>query len=295
MTTLSFSRFGAGPPLLLLHALGSSRAAWDPVVPALAERFEVIAVDLPGFGASAPLPPGAEPSPAYLAATVAGLLDEQQIDRPHVAGNSLGGWIALELAALRPVATLTLLGPAGLWRRGTPLYCLVSLRITRWASRHAPGLLSRLVGHPLGRILVLGQTHGRPTRVTPGQARTEIEALGAATGFEAALAATAHRHYQAGPALDAPVTVAIGSRDLILLPHQSRHLDQLPPGTRSAALPGCGHIPMSDDPAAVVGLITAAVGRADGVREAPSARQLSPSVLQSESASGGHHEQAARQ
>src|SRR3954467_9950731 len=118
MATLGFSRQGAGPPLVLLHALGSSRAAWDPVVPRLAERFDVIAVDLPGFGESALLPPGVEPHPARLAASVADFLDELHIDRPHVAGNSLGGWVGLELARLRPVNSLTLLHPAGLWRGG---------------------------------------------------------------------------------------------------------------------------------------------------------------------------------
>jgi pimeloyl-ACP methyl ester carboxylesterase len=261
VNSLAFSRHGAGPPLVLLHALGSSRSAWDPVIPALAERFEVITVDLPGFGGSAPLPPEAEPSPARLAESVAELLHELGIDRPDVVGNSLGGWIALELAAISPVASLTLLAPAGLWRRGTPLYCRISLRITRWACRHAAGGLSRLVAHPVGRILVLGQTHGRPTRVTPERARAEIAALGTAPGYDAALAATRHRHYRAGPALGAPATVAIGSRDLVLPTRRSRRLDQLPPGTRSAALPGCGHLSMSDDPAAVTALITASVSR----------------------------------
>jgi pimeloyl-ACP methyl ester carboxylesterase len=262
MPKLAFSRQGTGPPLVLIHALGSSRAAWDPVVDRLAEQFDVIAADLPGFGESPPLPSGDEPHPARLAAAVVDLLDELQIDRPHVAGNSLGGWIALELAQLRPVSSLTLLAPAGLWRRGTPLYCLASLRITRWVSRHAAGVLTRLVAYRLGRILVLGQTLGRPTRVTPDRARAAIETLGAARGSDAALAATAHRHYRAGPALGAPVTVAFGSRDLVLLPGQSRHLDQLPPGTHSAVLPGCGHIPMSDSPTAVAAVISASVASA---------------------------------
>jgi pimeloyl-ACP methyl ester carboxylesterase len=257
METLAFTRRGAGPPLVLLHALGSSRAVWDPVVPALAERFDVLAVDLPGFGESGPVPPGTEPHPAFLAATVAALLDELRIDRPHVVGNSLGGWIALELARLRPVSSLTLLAPAGLWRRGTPLYCLASLRLTRYACRHAAGFLARLVTYRPGRILVLGQTHGRPARLTPEQARAAIRGMGTARGFDRTLAATAHRHYTAGPPIDAPVTVAFGSRDLVLLPYQFRHLDQLPPGARSARLPGCGHLPMTDDPPAVVELITA--------------------------------------
>jgi len=277
VSPLAFSRRGAGPPLVLLHALGSSRACWDPVVPGLAERFSVVAVDLPGFGDSAPLPADAEASPARLAESVAGLLDELGIEKPHVVGNSLGGWIALELAAMRPTASVTLLAPAGLWRRGTPLYCLVSLRLTRWACRHAPRVLSRLVARPLGRILVLGQTHGRPTRVTPERARREIAALGTAPGFEVALAATVHRHYRAGPDLRTPVTVAIGSRDLVLLPSRSRHLDQLPPGTRSVPLPGCGHLPMSDDPEAVIGVITTSAGTrietSPGVRHEQAARQ----------------------
>jgi pimeloyl-ACP methyl ester carboxylesterase len=257
MEQLAFSRRGAGPPLVLVHGLGSSRAAWDPVVPALAEHFDVVALDLPGFGQSAPLPAGEEPHPARMARAVADLLDDLRVDRPHVAGNSVGGWVALELAAIRPVSSLTLLSPAGLWRRGVPLYSWVSLRTTRWASRHAAGLLSRLVAHRLGRLLVLGQTHGRPSRVTPDQARATIAAMGTATAFDAALAATRHRHYAAGPALGAPVTVAFGSRDLLLLPGRSRHVDQLPAGSRSAALPGSGHVAMSDSPSAVVALIRA--------------------------------------
>jgi alpha/beta hydrolase fold len=63
MTTLAHTRTGAGAPLVLLHGLGSSRRAWDPVIPALAGRFDVIAVDLPGFGDSGPLPPGTCPRP----------------------------------------------------------------------------------------------------------------------------------------------------------------------------------------------------------------------------------------
>jgi pimeloyl-ACP methyl ester carboxylesterase len=59
----------------------------------------------------------------------------------------------------------------------------------------------------------------------------------------------------------APVTVAFGSRDLVLLRHQSRHLGELPPGTRLETLPRCGHVPMADDPAAVTVLITAQATR----------------------------------
>jgi pimeloyl-ACP methyl ester carboxylesterase len=262
MTPLAFTRSGTGTPLVLLHGLGSSRRAWDPVVPALADHFDVIAVDLPGFGESEPLPPQDEPSPATLAAAVAGLLDDLGITAAHLAGNSLGGWVALELAAIRPAAALTLLSPAGLWHGNVPRYQHASLLATRWLARHAGGFLSRLVSYRLGRILVLSQTHGRPARLTSEYARTAIQAMGSSPGFDAALRATATRGYLATAPVSTPVTVAFGSRDRLLLRRQSRHLDQLPAGTRVEVLPGCGHVPMADDPDAVTALIIQSAGRA---------------------------------
>jgi pimeloyl-ACP methyl ester carboxylesterase len=258
MSQLVFDRLGTGPPLVLLHGLGLSRRSWDPVLPALAERFDLIAVDLPGFGDSAPLPAHAEPTPAALAAAVAELLDDLGIGDPHLVGNSLGGWLALELAEIRPAASLTLLSPAGLWRNRTPRYDRVTLRASRLLARHAGGLLCRLVGFRAARVLVLGQSHGRPTRMTAKQARTTIQALGRCAGFDATLAATKDRHYRATSALDMPISVAFGSRDLVLLRRQSRHLDQLPRHAVLRELPGCGHVPMFDDPSAVAALIKAA-------------------------------------
>jgi pimeloyl-ACP methyl ester carboxylesterase len=254
---LAYTRTGTGAPLVLLHALGSDRSVWRPVIPALADTFDVIAVDLPGFGDS-PLP--RDPSPVGLALHVAELLEELGIVEPHVAGNSLGGWVALELAATRPVASLALLAPAGLWRRHTPRYVRSSLRATRWLAVHVPGLLSRMVGGRLGRLLVLGQTHGRPMRATPEYARAAIRALGTSPGFDATFAATLNRRYLTGAPLEAPVAIAFGTRDRLLLEHQSRHLDQLPLGTRVVRLHRCGHVPMLDDPHAVIAFITASAG-----------------------------------
>jgi pimeloyl-ACP methyl ester carboxylesterase len=255
MSEFASTRFGKGEPLVLLHGLGSSRQAWSPVLPALAKHFDVIALDLPGFGQTAPLPAGTEPTPRALAFAVAVALDDLGISRPHLAGNSLGGWVALELAKIRPVRSVTLLSPAGLWRHHTPLYCRASLRLSRWAAGHATRLLNRLVSHSVGRILVLGQTHAHPTRMTPQQASETIGAMGTCPGFDETLRATTARRYLPDHPIQAPVTVAFGGRDLLLLPLQSRQLGALPAGTTTAELPGCGHIPMSDDPAAVADLI----------------------------------------
>jgi pimeloyl-ACP methyl ester carboxylesterase len=273
MTALAHSRSGSGAPLVLLHALGLSRASWAPVVPALSEHFDVLAVDLPGLGDSPPL--AGEPSPKALAAAVATFLDEQGLDEqglavPHVVGNSLGGWVAMELAALRPLASVTLLSPAGMWPGNTPLYCRVSLRVTRWLSVHAGGLVSRALATRIGRVAVLGQTHGRPGRMSPEQANTALHDMAAAPGFDAAFAATLPRHYAASAPFSAPVTVAFGDRDRLLLRRSWRRLDELPPDRIVASLPGCGHIPMTDDPAAVAALVLAATGRRRMGSEHPS-------------------------
>jgi pimeloyl-ACP methyl ester carboxylesterase len=260
MTQLTITRAGEGTPLVLLHALGLSRRTWDPVIPELSAHFDVIAVDLPGFGDSLPLPDNTEPTPAALAAAVAGLLDELGVTEPGVVGNSLGGWVALELARIRPVASLTLLSPAGLWRSRTPRYALASLRVSRGLARHAGGLLSRVVSSRLGRVVVLGQTHGRPTRLTAEYARSAIRALGTCLGFDAILRATSGRRVEGFTDLDVPVTVAFGSRD-VLLPSRARRFDQLPTHTRVDQLPGCGHVPIADDPDAVADLVVRSTTR----------------------------------
>jgi pimeloyl-ACP methyl ester carboxylesterase len=99
--------------------------------------------------------------------------------------------------------------------------------------------------------------------MTAGQARSTIWAMGSCAGFDATFAATLDRRYLAGPKIDAPVTLAFGSRDMVLLAHQSRHLDQLPAGTQPQSLPGCGHIPMFDDPDAVAAFIASSAAHHD--------------------------------
>ncbi|MGN9909355.1 alpha/beta fold hydrolase [Phytohabitans sp. LJ34] len=256
MTDLAFTRTGRGEPLVLVHGIGGSKATWQPVVVHLAERFDVIAVDLPGFGDSPELPATVEPTPAALAAALLEFLDRLGVGPFHIAGNSLGGWVVLELARIREVRTVTLLSPAGLWRGGAPLYCRISLGASRWMARRATRLLLWAVATAVGRTVTLAQTHGRPWAMSADYARTSVRALAKCTGFEATMRATNTRRFLDGTGIAAPMTLAFGSRDMILLPRQSRHLDQLPGTVRIDALPRCGHVPMADDPPVVAGVIT---------------------------------------
>ena len=120
------------------------------------------------------------------------------------------------------------------------------------------------MGTRLGRALALGQTHGRPMHLPASYARAVIDTMGSCPGFNATLTATLPRRFLATAPIEAPVTVAFGTRDLVLLPHQSRHLDQLPPGTRLATLPAGGHVPMADNPGAVTALILGSTGEGGG-------------------------------
>ena len=98
--SLHHTRRGSGQPLVLLHGLGGTHRIWNPVLDRLASSRDVIALDLPGFGGSPELAPGTPPTPANLAAAVASFCRRIGVERPHVAGNSLGGWVALEMGRL---------------------------------------------------------------------------------------------------------------------------------------------------------------------------------------------------
>ncbi|ACQ81268.1 alpha/beta hydrolase fold protein [Beutenbergia cavernae DSM 12333] len=261
-TVLAHVRRGSGEPVVLLHGIGGDRGVWDRVIPMLAGHHDVLAVDLPGFGDSPTLAPGDEPSPRRLAAAVAATLDELRIERPHLVGNSLGGWIALELAQRRPVASVTLLSPAGLWRRRTPAYCRVSLLGTWWACRRGAGVLHALSRWPWSRRLVFWQILGHPELATPGGAQGLVTAMGTGGGFRSTLAATLPIRFVRHGEIDAPVTLAFGTRDRILLPWQSRFTHELPPQTIAAELRGAGHVPMPDAPDAVAAVVLATTARA---------------------------------
>jgi len=84
-------------PLLLIHGLGGTRSIWEPVIPLLEGEREVHAVDMPGFGTTPPLPEGEEASAANLARAVHEECVRNGVERPHVPGNSPGGWVTLEM------------------------------------------------------------------------------------------------------------------------------------------------------------------------------------------------------
>lgn len=253
--TLSYARVGSGAPLLLLHGIGHHRQAWDPIVHLLAAERDVISVDLPGFGASPALPGGLRHDLPTMNAALGALCETLEIERPHVAGNSLGGLLALELGREKLVRSVTALSPAGFWTQAERRYAFGVLLGMRQIARRMPlPLVERLARTAVGRTALTSTIYARPARRSPEAVVAETLALAGATGFEDTLRAGITVQFTDDVA-GVPVTIAWGTRDRLLMRRQGVRAKQIIPRARLVRLPGCGHVPMNDDPALVARVI----------------------------------------
>lgn len=245
---LAYDRCGAGPPLVLLHGAGHRRQGWLPVVDRLAEHRDVISLDFPGFGESPPLPDHL----SYELDTAVTVLSEffasLGLDRPHVAGNSMGGLVSLVLAQRGMVRSATALSPAGLW---TPIGRRVSMGMVRQVHRTArhmpPKLATRLAQTTTGRALMTGVLFARPDLLEPQVLLEDMRAMIGAVGFGPTMAA-GDKVIFTGRVPDVPVTIAWGARDVLMRRPRAESVIRLIPHVRLLRLPGCGHVPMNDNP-----------------------------------------------
>ena len=246
-------RGGAGTPLLLLHGFSVSWRAWLPILPALEADHDVYAPTLAGHHGAAALADGTPPSVESLADAIETQLDEQQMPQPHVAGNSLGGWLALELARRGRARSVVAFSPAGAWRSQRDFRRLSRLiRAGRHFAEHAGPRTEAALRRPRLRRLGLRAAleHGErlPAREIPGM----FEEIRGCTIFDAFGAAIE----DAGPirqgtmdSIACPVRIAWAQRDrTIPFERYGRPLLELVPGAELVMLPGVGHAPMYDDP-----------------------------------------------
>ncbi|KAB2352229.1 alpha/beta fold hydrolase [Actinomadura rudentiformis] len=245
---LAYERIGRGSPLVLIHGVGHDRSAWRPVLTELSDQRELIALDLPGHGASSPLATDRAYTVEAYADAVRGAINDLGLERPHVAGNSLGGAIALELARSGDARSATALAPIGFWSPAEIRFTMASLRSTRALNRALRPLIPALLGHPWARAVLLAQFYGRPARLSPADARAAAEAFATSTALPVTLPHTRNYRFTAEPPISVPVTIAWGTRDRLLLPRQARHAQAILPSATHVRLNGCGHVPMSDDP-----------------------------------------------
>ena len=110
---------GGRDPLLLVHGFAATGRVWEPVAEDLEDSFEVLAPTLLGHFEAEPFPPGVAAGIDALADWLERELDAVGWDSAHIVGNSLGGWLALELAKRGRARSVVALAPAGGWRPGS--------------------------------------------------------------------------------------------------------------------------------------------------------------------------------
>jgi len=253
VTQLAYDRGGNGDPLVLIHPLGSDRGVWQPVLPFLAERHDCIAVDMPGFGESPELPDETRATAREIAATIAATLDGLEIERAHVAGISLGAWVALEFAKTERCLSVTALCAAGFWRR------VLGPRpeVTRNTARRLMPIMKPLLRTKRGRRLALSGPIFRPDNVPADAAYRLVRAYALSPGFDRANHEMRSALFEGFDQIHVPITLAWADRDRSVYPP-----DDVPPAVHTEVLRDCGHVPTWDDPRRVAEVILRTTARA---------------------------------
>jgi pimeloyl-ACP methyl ester carboxylesterase len=217
---ISYEVAGTGEPIVLVHGLSGSTRWWSRNVPALAERYRVFLVDLPGFGSMRrPL----RPYPLQKAASwLRAWTEAMGLERPHLVGHSMGAFISIRFAAGAPAAVrrLILVAPGGFRMRRSQLgYLIPLLRAVRHAT---PAFLP-----------VLARDAMRAGPLALWQAAREL----LAEDVEEDLAS-----------IPAPTLLIFGENDTLVPPSLGPAMRQMIPDSRLLVVPGSGHVPMFDRP-----------------------------------------------
>jgi pimeloyl-ACP methyl ester carboxylesterase len=248
---LSALTAGTGDPVVCIHGLGGTKVSFVPTVAALAERYRIIALDLPGFGES-DKPILAPYDASYFARSVIALLDRLQIERAHLIGNSMGGRVAIELGLRyrRRVGGVALLSPALAWLRERPWKGLLRLPLPRL------GLIQptpRGITEAIVRRLVPSGSDGWAAAGVDEFLRSYLTPRGRVAFYEAARNIYLDEpHGERGfwtrlRRLSAPTMFVWGRRDALVPIGFMKHVETTLPGARHLEL-DCGHVPQLERP-----------------------------------------------
>jgi alpha-beta hydrolase superfamily lysophospholipase len=246
-------RGGSGEPLVLLHGIQASWKVWQPVLPILSRSHDVLAPTLPGHLDGPPLELGAPVSIGAIADGVEQILDANGIATAHLVGNSLGGWLAIELGRRDRARSVVGLSPAGGWTSARDLRRVVWMLSSGRAMMGAGGRigLNELIRRPGFRRLAFRGVMEHGDRVTPSEAAEMLTAAAGCDAFPGFLTwvRTAGSLPSADVTQDYPIRIAWAEQDKTI-PFGRYGLPMLAvlPGTEQVMLPGVGHVPMFDDP-----------------------------------------------
>lgn len=259
-------RSGSGSPLLLLHGIGSIWRAWTPVLPYLEAQHDVIAPTLPGHGGGAPFDPTNRPSIASVADALELQLDDLGLQQVHIAGNSLGGWLGIEMARRGRARSLVLFSPAGAWRSQRSIEIRsTAIGLSISALSGSASIADMLSLNPAMRWLMLAPQVAHPMRFPADVLSASIRASAISPIVAPLLREIPHGQVQPLPnSRDYPVRLVWGNDDRVLpFTGFGEPMMRRLPGAELLRVDGFGHVPMTDDPARVAELILEVTGPVD--------------------------------
>jgi pimeloyl-ACP methyl ester carboxylesterase len=243
------------PALVLIHGLGSAGNIWKSLFAGLEDSFTIYPLDLPGHGSS---PLGDEAlDPRSLAQQISYAMSEDHgVEVFHVAGNSLGGWIALELAAQFPdrVKSVTALAPAGLWREGPTQKMPPSLtaRILARISQHFLKLAYNLP--PLKALGYKKITH-LWRQLSFESCKDSVIAMARSIGYMPMWRALRFQKFDSPISANVPVAIIFGDGDLTLPPPRAQEREVAPKHSQWIVVDNCAHVIMWNYPELTVDFI----------------------------------------
>ena len=245
-------------PLVLIHGFTATPRTWSPVLPALQDRHDVHSLGLLGHAGTDPWPDGVEVGLPGLVDGAERSLDALGLETAHLVGNSLGGWVALELAARGRARSVIALSPAGGWDAGSPIERKIRKLFLR---QHKTLSLSRgrvdgLLKRPRFRKLAFRDVAVNGDRIPPTEAKAMTEDSLACPIYFDFLDSVQRSPFGELAQIECPVLIAWGTKDRVL-PYASctERLRRLVPQARWRELPGLGHMPQWDDPDGTARLI----------------------------------------
>ncbi len=246
---------GRGEPLVLLHPFGLCPEVWAPILPTLKRHHEVFALAIPGHRGSDPLPPDYQHTIERAVDLLETKLDALGLARAHLVGNSLGGWLAIELARRHRALSVIALAPGGGWELGSREQKRLwrRLRLTRTLLQFGGPLATRMTRWAFCRVALLRDAVAFPERLTPQHARFLIEGPWRCDVYDGVVKALP-KQAPSPPftRIPCPIRLVWGDKDR-LLPIQgySERWRRILPGADWVVLQNVGHVQMYDDPRAV--------------------------------------------
>lgn len=245
---MHFIERGSGKPLLLIHGLGSSWRAWQPILNDLAAERSIIAIDLPGHG-STPARPDSGTFEGLVASVERFLVETDRVGVDAV-GSSMGARIVLELARRGKVGNVVALDPGGFWRGWERSFFRISIglsaRLLRTLRSHLPAISQSAAA----RTILLAQLSAKPTTLSPELVCTELTSITDTPTFDALVEDLARGPEQRGPAADPKHRILIGwgKHDRLCLPIQAERARAAFPSATLHWFKHSGHFPMWDMP-----------------------------------------------